>query len=106
MIFYPRYFPVAGFTPLPWLMFIRADAKGNKALLAHELTHQRQMREDGILLFWIRYLFIKKWRKAYEVEAYKVQIKNGASLSGCAQLLSSMYYLNITYEEAKKLLRQ
>jgi hypothetical protein len=106
MIFYPRYFPVAGFTPLPNLMFIRNDCRDNLALIKHEETHQTQQRADGVLTFWFRYLFSKKHRQAYEVEAYKCQIFHGASLKICAIFLSSMYYLDITFEEAEKLLTE
>ena len=105
MIIYPRWFPVAGFTPLPWLMFIRKDCKGNEPLLIHEKVHQRQMREDWTIVFWMRYLFSRKWRMQYEVEAYKAQIRAGASLDGCANHLANMYYLNITTEQAKSLLK-
>ena len=105
MIFYPRWFPVAGFTPLPWLMFIRHDCKSNEPLHQHEKTHQRQMREDWTIVFWMRYLFSRKWRMHYEIEAYKAQIKAGASLDGCAEHLANMYYLGITVDQAKELLK-
>ena len=104
MVFYPKYLFAAGFTPFPWLMFIRADSKGSVSLHKHEETHQQQMRDDGILLFWFRYLFSKQWRLQYEVEAYKVQIAAGAPLEGCADYLSRMYYLDITIDQARKLL--
>jgi hypothetical protein len=106
VILYPRWFPVAGFTPLPNLMFIRSDCRDNLALIKHEETHQTQQRADGVLTFWFRYLFSKKHRQAYEVEAYKCQIFHGASLKICAIFLSSMYYLDITVEEAEKLLNE
>ena len=86
-------------------MFIRADAKGNIPLLKHEQTHQRQMADDGVFVFWFRYLFQPKWRQHYEIEAYKVQIAAGASLDGCASLLSSMYFLDINFYQAKDLLK-
>ena len=86
-------------------MFIRKDCKGLLPLLIHEKVHQRQMREDWTIVFWMRYLLSRKWRQKYEVEAYKAQIEAGASLDGCAFNLSQMYYLNITLEEAKSLLQ-
>ena len=49
--------------------------------------------------------FFKKHRQAYEVEAYKVQIAAGASLEICANHLVNMYYLGITIEEARELLK-
>ena len=57
------------------------------------------------MVFWWRYLFSRKWRLHYEVEAYKAQIQAGAYLEGCAEWLSSMYYLGITFDEAKELLK-
>ena len=105
MIFYPRYLPVAGFTPFPWLMLIRKDCRDNVPLIKHEQVHQRQMYEDGWFVFVFRYLFSRKWRQHYEVEAYRTQIAAGASLDGCAAHLAGMYYLNITFEQAKILLK-
>ena len=105
MIYYIKWLPVAGFTPFPWLMFIRWDCRDNKPLHLHEAVHQRQMREDWTVVFWFRYLLSKKWRQRYEVEAYKAQIAAGASLQGCAQLLSSMYLLGISYDKAYALLK-
>ena len=105
MIFYPKHLFAAGFTPLPWLMFIREDCADNAPLHIHEGIHQRQMREDWTVVFWCRYLLSRRWRQRYEVEAYKAQIQAGASLEGCAEWLSSMYYLGITYEQARQLLK-
>jgi hypothetical protein len=105
MIFYPRWLFAAGFTPLPWLMLIRKDCRDNKPLHLHEKVHQRQMREDCTIVFWMRYLFRRKWRMKYEVEAYRTQIANGASLDGCAHHLAEMYFLGITVEQAKALLK-
>lgn len=104
MIFYPRWLFAAGFTPTSWLTFIRADCRNDIPLHKHEEVHQRQMREDLTIVFWMRYLFSRKWRMKYEVEAYKTQIANGASLNVCAIHLSSMYFLGITVDEAEKLL--
>lgn len=62
------------------------------------------MRRDGVIKFWFRYLFSRKWRMRYEIEAYKAQIKAGASIDGCAEHLANMYYLGITVDQAKELL--
>ena len=105
MIFYPRYLPVAGFTPFSWLMFIRKDCRDNVPLIKHEEVHQRQMREDGWFVFVFRYLFSRKWRQYYEVEAYRTQIAAGASLDGCAALLAGRYWLDLSVENARLLLK-
>lgn len=105
MVIYTKILPVAGFTPLPNLMFINEQCRDDIPLLRHEEDHQRQMCRDGILTFWFRYALSKKHRQAYEVEAYKVQIAAGASLESCANHLVNMYYLGITIEEARELLK-
>ena len=105
MIIYTKLLPVGGFTPLPNLMFIKEQYRNDKPLHLHEQTHQEQMRRDGLLTFWFRYALSKKHRQAYEVEAYKVQIAAGASLESCANHLVNMYYLGITIEEARELLK-
>jgi hypothetical protein len=86
-------------------MFIKAQFKHSIALHKHEETHQMQMRRDGLLKFWARYLFCPSCRLAYEVEAYKVSIEYGTPLNVCAIYLSSMYYLNLTVEQAEELLK-
>jgi len=105
MILYPRYWFSAGFTPLPNLMIIRKDSQHSVPLHKHEETHQEQMRRDGVIKFWFRYLFSKKHRLNYEVEAYRAQIAAGASLDSCAAYLAGMYYLGIDFEQARCLLR-
>jgi len=105
MILYPKYLFAAGFTPLPNLMFIRADCRDNKPLLIHEQVHQRQMLEDGILKFWFRYLFCPSCRLRYEVEAYRAQIAAGTPLDVCAVHLAGMYYLDMSFDQARDLLK-
>ena len=106
MVLYPKYlFGIAGFTPLTWLMFIRADCKDNAPLRIHEGIHQRQMREDGVFKFWYRYLFQARWRQLYEVEAYRAQIAAGGSRHACAAHLAGLYRLHLSFEQAMQLLR-
>ena len=89
---------------MPSLILIPRWAKGNVPYLAHEQVHAMQQEVDGVLTFWWRYLTSKAHRQAYEVEAYKVQIANGASIFSCAIQLSNGYGLNLTQAEALKLL--
>jgi len=105
MILYPKYLFAAGFTPLPNLMFIKAQFKHSIALHKHEETHQMQMRRDGLLKFWARYLLHPCCRLAYEVEAYKVSIEYGTPLDVCAVHLANMYYFDITVDQARDLLK-
>ena len=106
MILYPKYLFAAGFTPLPNLMFIKAQFKHSVALHKHEETHQMQMRRDGLLKFWARYLFCPSCRLAYEVEAYKVSIEHGTPIDVCAIYLAGMYYFDMSFDEAKQLLKE
>lgn len=86
------------------LILIRPEFINNKALIAHEMTHQRQMLHIGVWKFWLKYLTSKDFRLAVEVEAYKVQIKAGASIERAAENLTK-YWLDITNTEAENLLK-
>tara|TARA_R110002126_G_scaffold141146_7_gene286064 strand:+ start:2065 stop:2385 length:321 start_codon:yes stop_codon:yes gene_type:complete len=106
MVLYPKYlFGIAGFTPLPNLMFIRYDCRNSEPLHIHEGVHQQQMRDDWTVVFWFRYLSSKKWRQHYEVEAYKAQVAAGENRDACALYLSGLYYLDLSFEQAVELLK-
>lgn len=94
-----------GLTVNPRLIIIHPRARGDLALLAHERTHQQQMRKVGTLVFWWRYLTSKAFRQASEVEAYQVQIAAGGNPITCAMNLSTMYRLGLDYGQALKLLK-
>lgn len=47
---------VAALTLTPWLILMRRESVGDTPLLDHEQTHQAQMRRDGTITFWWRYL--------------------------------------------------
>lgn len=90
------------------LILLRRKYKGDASaaatgLIEHELTHARQFyRTCG--LNGPRYLFAR-WRLAYEVEAYKVQLRyvpDAASVF--AWCIANRYRLDITEPEALKLL--
>lgn len=101
MIVYTRWLPkgVNGMFLL-WIILIRAGHENSRDLLAHELVHREQFRKDWLWPF--KYLFSRKHRLAYEVEAYKEQMRvGGMSVDQAADLLSSLYFLNITKDEAK-----
>ena len=46
-------------------------------LIVHEMTHMRQHRSSYVVAFvwWIRYIFSKKFRYSQELEAYAEQLK-------------------------------
>jgi Domain of unknown function (DUF4157) len=90
----------AGFTVCQRLICINPKYAADTALLAHELTHVKQMGRFGTLSWWWGYLTSRAERQAAEVEAYQVQIMHGLPLHVAAVFLQSMYYLGITYDEA------
>ena len=85
---------------------IRPKYRDDKPLLAHERCHQAQMARVGTLTFWWRYLTSKAFRQASEVEAYKVQAQYYADDRRLlfASYIAKSYRLNITTEDAYKLL--
>lgn len=97
--------PIAGITLTPWLILIHSSRRDDKALFMHEQKHVQQMKAYGWLYFVWRYLTSKRFRLDMEVEAYKVSIENGRSIDGCAQALSTMYRLGISFEDARNLLK-
>lgn len=86
------------------LILIRPEHSEDSRLIAHESTHQNQMRKSNAFVFWIKYLCSRKFRLAAEVEAYKVQILHGAPIITCASHLTR-YGLGITQAQAMELLK-
>lgn len=87
-----------------FLIFIRPDYKNDIGLLEHEKVHVLQWKRTFGLHSYL-YLFSKSYRLKSEVEAYKKQLEyspNSAELF--AKYIATMYNINITQEEAKKLL--
>lgn len=93
-----------GFAVSPSLMLLHPRSKQDAGLIEHERVHQRQMRADGWLLFIVRYLFSRRWRTLYEVEAYRVSIAGGMSRRRAAHYLATSYWLRLTQEQAEQLL--
>lgn len=82
----------------------RGDASAAATgLIEHELTHARQFyRTCG--LNGPRYLFAR-WRLAYEVEAYKAELRYAPDAAAAfARCIANRYRLDITESEALKLL--
>ena len=86
------------------LILVKPKHANSSALIAHEKAHQMQMALNGTFTFWRRYLFSRSFRQACEVEAYRVQIAQGAPIITCASHLTR-YWLGITQAEAMELLR-
>jgi len=101
----------AGATTFGPLVFIRPSKtfptiskERAEGLREHELVHVKQFYRtcgfNGIL-----YLFSKKWRMKYEIEAYREQLKYvPESLDTFATYLVVRYRLNVTFDEMRTLL--
>lgn len=94
-----------GFTLSPSIIILHPRNRHDVGLIEHERVHQRQMRQDGLIRFWLRYAFSRRWRALYEVEAYRVSIKWGMVANQAARFLSENYMLRISESQALELLR-
>jgi hypothetical protein len=78
----------------------------NEELIQHETVHYHQWKKEP-WSFYFKYVFCRKCRLAYEVEAYKKSIEYGLPVELCAKVLSGPLYLWVTdYETALKLLKE
>lgn len=99
-------------TSLGFVIFIRPRAWNNEALIAHELTHSKQMWRYLIIGYILAWVLSKKMRLKFEVEAYKVQLtyyegdEYEAMLNRFAHSMSKYWYLDVSYEKAKELLEK
>lgn len=89
------------------IILIRPQYKDDKGLLEHEKVHVRQFWST-LGLFGIPYQLSKKYRLKYELEAYKEQLKyyDTDNKALFASYLATKYNLDITQEEALKLLSE
>jgi hypothetical protein len=88
------------------IVLIRPSRRDDQGLLAHELVHVRQFwRTFG--LFGIAYWLSKTKRLAYEVEAYREQLKYSPGREQLfARFLANNYDLDITEQQALAALTQ
>ena len=100
--FIPRGFDAMALGPV---ILIRPECKDDTGLVAHERVHVRQWRESWGM-FWPRYLLSRRWRRDYEVEAYREQLKYSPHcLDLFAGYLARNYRLNISLDQARSLLK-
>lgn len=105
MMISTRFIP-AGFDAITIgsIILIRPECSNDAGLIAHERVHVRQWRESWGM-FWPRYLFSKKWRQRYEVEAYREQLQYApGSLETFSAYLFTKYRLGISLDVARFLL--
>lgn len=98
---------------MPEWYFINPSGNSEFALMLHEQTHVEQWNKYGwsYIFGWI---FSKKNRSAYELEAYRKQItfliKQGVYIdeTAWAKSISSLYWIFdfITFEEAKEVIKK
>lgn len=102
MIFYTNWFIPRGFAAATWcspFIFIRPSKRDDIGLLMHEKVHVEQFWRNPLMGLW--YVFSKKARFAYEVEAYRMQMRmNPENVALYANMLSTKYRLNVTFTEA------
>jgi hypothetical protein len=92
----------AGFTRGPFI-FIRPSHKNDEGLIAHEKVHRNQwFRTLGF--HSLMYIVSTDYRLKSEVEAYKEQMKFGLTKEKAASYIANKYGINITIEDAMKLL--
>jgi len=98
----PAVFSAVTYGPI---IFIKPSKQNDVGLMKHELVHVKQFWRNPF--FGIGYKLSTEKRKMYEVEAYKEQLKwyPDDRTDTFAKLLSERYNLNITFEEAKALLK-
>lgn len=108
LVFYTDLIPrrFTGYT-FAFIILLRPSVKGDIPLLEHEKVHVNQFwRTLG--LNGLFYLFSKEKRLQYELEAYKKQLEfeSNKSLAKIvfANYLTENYNLNITFDDALKLL--
>lgn len=107
MIFYTNWmiFPKSAATTWGPFIFIRPSKRDDVGLLAHEQVHVRQWKRNPFM--FVPYLFSKKRRLAYEVEAYREQLTHYPErLDRIAEILATKYRLDITKEQALAALTQ
>lgn len=99
--FIPDRFAAFHFGPF---VFIRPKYKDDIGLKMHELTHVNQFYRNPLMGLFYR--FSEKYRLKCEVEAYKVQLQYYSLDQSAlfADYIATKYDLDITQEQAKKLL--
>lgn len=102
--FIPQKYSARAIGPI---ILIRPSYKGNKGLLEHEKVHVRQFWST-LGLYGIPYMLSKKYRLKCELQAYKEQLKYADTdkRSLFANYLATKYNLDITQEQAYKLLSE
>lgn len=85
-----------------WIILIRPHCIDDACLIAHEKVHVKQFwRTWG--LFPLLYP-IWEYRIEFESEAFAEQVKCGASLDWAAEKLARDYDLDISVEQAKRII--
>lgn len=94
------------FWPLPVLILISPNSKDDEGLLAHELEHYRQFKEEWF--YSVKMLCCDQYRLEHEIECYRVQLQYSEDKEASADLFTfyicNNYNLTASQETVKKLL--
>lgn len=94
------------FWPLPVFILVSPNYKDDDGLLAHELEHYRQFKEEWF--YSIKMLCCDQYRLEHEIECYRVQLKYSEDKEASADLFTfyicNNYNLTASQETVKKLL--
>jgi len=107
MVFYTNFLVPSNSAAITigFVILIRPEYINDIGLLKHEKVHVRQWKES-FGMFWPRYLLSKRWRRDYEVEAYKEQLKYSPNnIETFSKYLSCNYRLGISKDIARSLLK-
>ena len=97
---------VGAMTLGPFIL-IRPNEVDNLCMIEHEKTHQARQYKFLIIPWFIMYILSSSFRLKEEVLGYKTQIScGGITVEQAAWYLTHLYRLNITQEEAEKLLTE
>jgi hypothetical protein len=90
------------------LIFIRPKYREDHGLYMHELEHVKQSFAGLIVFHVCLYLLAPKYRLWCEVQAYKAQAKHYPDdrIPKFARFIALYYKLDVSIEQAEKLLRK
>jgi hypothetical protein len=62
---------------LPWGIYILEEHLNNKVLVKHELAHARQIKEEGVIKFYLKYLYYTL-RYGYKNNPYEIDARRSS----------------------------
>lgn len=91
------------FWPLPVLIIVSPESADSKGLLAHELEHYRQFKEEWF--YTIKMLCCDQYRLESEIKCYRVQLQHSIDIVADADLFAGYicnnYRLAVDFNEVR-----